>query len=134
MKHYRLMYDYEHGDDLMFLRFDEAEIPFGRYEVDCNTVLPTEQVYCTIAEDQTEDCDYLANNLVWLVISEKVKDIFEKHNVCKCQYIRVFEKESHKMLGYLVNCLERHDALDVENSVGFDMPYGFSATKYAIRR
>lgn len=133
MKHYQILYNYAHGDDLMFAVFDEAELSFGRYDVYKNMELPVEQIYCSIAEDQTEECDYIANNLAWFVISEKAKNIFEQFNLCKCQYIKVIDKATNALIGYLVNCLESYDALDIEHSVGYYDSYGFTAIKYAIK-
>ena len=133
MKYYQILYDYSNSDDLMFLRFNESELSFGRYDVHNTKAIATESIYCTIAEDQTEECDYIANNLVWLVISEKTKKIFERFNICKCQYIKVIDKATGKLVGYLVSCLESCDAIDEENSVGSYDFAGFSAIKYAVK-
>ena len=43
--------------------------------------------------------------------------IFEQFNLFDCQFIEVFEKGSERFLGYLVNCLERYEALDEANAV-----------------
>ena len=117
MKYYELFYDGDHGDEWIFLTFDERELPFDRYDVYRSKKLPVTKIYCSIAECPMGDCDYLANNLAFLVISEKVKAIFEQFNLCNCQFIKVFEKGSERFLGYLVNCLERYEALDEANAV-----------------
>lgn len=117
MKYYELFYDGNHGDEWIFLEFEESELPFHRYDVYRSKELPVTKVYCSIAECPNGDCDYLANDLSFLIVSEKVKSVFERFNLCDCQFIEVFEKGTERFLGYLVNCLERYAALDENNSV-----------------
>lgn len=116
MKYYKLLYDGNHGDEWIFLTFDESELPFNKYDIYESKRIPVTKIYCSIAECPHGDCDYLANDLSFLIVSEKVKTIFERFNLCDCQFIEVFEKGTERFLGYLVNCLEHYEALDEENA------------------
>ena len=132
MKYYKVMYNYSNSDDLMFLNIKESELPFERYEVYRGKPLPVEEIYCTVAEDQTEKCDYIANNLTWFVVSEKVKNIFEQFNICKCQYIKVIDKDTNCLIGYLVNCIERIDAFNKKNALYNQDSTDIVVFKYSI--
>lgn len=116
MKYYAIAYNYNKSDDLLFLHFNEAELPFDRYDINRAVLLPCSEVYCSI-EHGTIQSDYLANNLSFLIVSEKVRYILEGFNLCRCQFIEVREKNSKNLLGYLINCVEHYTALDVEKSI-----------------
>lgn len=117
MTYFKIVYDYNGCEDCIFLRFNKDELPFARYDVYESKRLDVQKIYCTVTQGAIGDCDYLANNLAYLIVSEKVKSIFEKHNLCDCQFIEVYEKESNILLGYLVNCLNHYEALDEPNSI-----------------
>ena len=62
--------------------------------------------------------DYLANNIGWLLVSEKLKNIIEKLN-CEVQFIKVKVKEKHGEAEYdyyIANVLTAVSALDLEHS------------------
>lgn len=116
MRYFKIVYDYNNSEDRIFLHIDQNELTFDRYDVYASKHLPVEKIFCTITKGRIGDCDYLANNLAYLVVSGKVKKILEAHNLCRCEFVEVYEKESNLLLGYLVNCLEHFAALDEKNA------------------
>ena len=116
MRYYKIVYDYNKSDDRIFLHFNQDDLPFNRYDVYSSKPLQATKLLCTITKGRIGDCDYLANNLSFLVVSQRAKEVMVAHNLCKCEFIEVYEKENNLLLGYLVNCLEHFAALDEENS------------------
>ncbi len=117
MRYFKIVYDYSNSDDRIFLHFDEDdELPFDRYDVYASKHLPVTKLFCTITKGRVGDCDYLANDLAFLVVSEKAKAILETYKLCKLEFVEVYEKGSNMLLGYLVNCLEHFAAFDEENA------------------
>lgn len=117
MKYYKLMYDYNHSDGLMFLMIDEEKLPFNRYDVDKTNRLPVDKIMCAIDEEQTDYCDYIANDLTWLVVSEKTKSIMESMNIGNTRFVAMVDQKSAKTIGYLVHCMNQLDVFDEENAV-----------------
>lgn len=117
MIYYKLIYDYNHSEKWMFLHFDLSELPFDQYDVYKSKPLEIKKIYCTADVKKMVKCDYLANNLAYLIVSPRIKIIMERFNICKCEYIEVVNKETEEILGYLINCLERLDAFDSANAV-----------------
>ncbi len=104
-------------DDAIFVSFNQEELTFGRYDIYDEKEINIEKLYCTITQENKSNFDYICNNLDWLVVSEKAKQIIEKSNIGRCKFIPVFEKETDILIGYLVYILDTVEALDEENSL-----------------
>ncbi len=122
MKYYKLIYDYNRSSKWCFLSFDQAKLPFDRYDLTKCKQLPAETLYCTVEQGRIGDCDYIANNLAWLIISDRVREVFEGCSLCSVQFVEIREQGSGIHIGWLINCLEHYSALDEANSLCKHMP------------
>ena len=132
VNYYDLMYDYNHSEGLLFLLIDEETLPFDRYDVYETKPLPVDRIVCAIDEEQTDYCDYIANDLGWLVVSEKAKCIMEEMNIGNTRFIDMIDQKSGHTIGYLVHCMEHLDAFDEENAVCDRLSERLSVVKTAI--
>jgi len=133
MNYYDLMYDFNHSEGLLFLSIDEETLPFGRYDVYEAKDLPVDRIVCSIDEEQTDYCDYIANDLIWLVVSDKAKRIMEDFELGNTRFIDMVDRKSGKTIGYLVHCMNHLDIFDEENAVCDRLSNGWlSVVKPAI--
>ena len=112
MEYYKIMYDYVNDEQAVLLNIDENTLGFNRYDVNKATKLGVEKVYCTLEEDNYSQYDYLANNLSWLVVSSRIKDILIKYNMGMCEFIPVLNSKNEEVIGYLMHCMNILDAFD----------------------
>lgn len=131
--YYKIFTAEDTGDSWPFLKFDQQELPFGRYEVYESKPLSADKIYCTVARGDVSSRDYLDNLLGFLIISGKVKSIMEEHDIESCQFIDVIDKDTGNTVGYLVNCLKHYEALDYDKAVYFTSDrLGVSVVKPAL--
>lgn len=123
MKYFKLLYDYEHDDDAIYLEIDENSLAFDRYEIEKGIEFDKwntdniEVVYDKLIG--TIITDYLSNDLVWFIITDKLKNIFESTNNCNIQFLPIKAKckDGKEAINiYLVNIINIIDGLDLENS------------------
>jgi hypothetical protein len=122
MKYYKLLYDYEHEDNSIFLEIDEKTLSFDRYEVEKGIEFCDWNVDIKVNYDNGNKrviTDYVPNDLSWFIVTDKLKSIIESMKNNKVQYlpIRARSKDESEVLDlYLVNICNIVDALDLENS------------------
>lgn len=141
MEYFKLIYDYKNDDNAIFLTIDESNLTFGRYDVNKKGRLSIDKILCSVKQKNLSNYDYLANNLAWLIVSGKAKDIMAKHKIKDVEFIPVVNCEDNSVIGYLVHCMNIIDALDEKNSLCKRMKYfnydqehtRLSVIKYAIR-
>ncbi len=124
------MYDYENDTQAILLNINEAELGFSRYAVNSNIKFGIKRIYCTIEEDNVSNFDYLANNLAWLIVSEKVKKIMEDCNIGTCEFIPIVNKGNEIVIGYLVHCMNILQALDEKKSLCKKFKYVSQGKEY----
>lgn len=83
--------------------------------------------------------DYVCNDLVWFIISEKFKIALEEIKVEGLQYlpVSIVNKRNGVRLGnyYVINICNLIDAIDIEESECFEIGNGlYSFITYAIRK
>lgn len=122
MKYYKLLYDYEHEDNSIFLEIDEKTLSFDRYEVEKGIEFCDWNVDIKVNYDNGNKrviTDYVPNDLSWFIVTDKLKSIIESMKNNKVQYlpIRARSKDESEVLDlHLVNICNIVDALDLENS------------------
>lgn len=75
------------------------------------------EIYGSMTSDNTAQFDYIANDLAWLVISEKARRVFEQVNLGVHEFIPLIDEKTNSIIGYLVHCMNIIDAFDLDNSV-----------------
>lgn len=130
MEYYKLIYDYEGDSQAGLIIINEENLGFNRYDVNLDIKLDIQKIYCTIEEENISNYDYIANNLAWLIVSEKVKDIMEECNIGMCEFIPVVDKENKNVIGYLVQCLNVLYALDEKKSLCRKTRYTSNGKEY----
>ncbi len=123
MQYYKLMYDYENDLDAILVNISEKDLDFDRYDVNQGKRLSVGYVYCKEAEGIDVNTDYIANNLAWLIISEKLKTILSEFNIGDTQFIPVLNEDKRENIGYLVNIINMVDAIDISKSLVKKMTY-----------
>ncbi len=122
MKYYKLLYDYEHEDNSIFLEIDEKTLSFDRYEAEKGIEFSDWNADIKVNYDIGNErviTDYVLNDLSWFIVTDKLKCIIESMKNNKVQYlpIRAISKDGLEVLDlYLVNICNIVDALDLENS------------------
>ena len=132
MEYYKIMYDYVNDEQAVLLNIDENTLGFNRYDVNKATKLGVEKVYCTLEEDNYSQYDYLANNLSWLVVSSRIKDILIKCNIGMCEFIPVLNSKNEEVIGYLIHCMNILDAFDEKKSICTRKKYVNNGKEYEI--
>lgn len=141
MEYYKLMYDYENDTDAGFIRIDENSLSFNRYAVNESEHLGVYKIFCEVEQENRGNYDYIANNLAWLIVSEKIKKAFCNFNLGEYEFIEVRQANNHETVGYLVHCMNLLDALDESKSICVKKKYivdeieheHISVLKYAIK-
>jgi len=122
MKYYKLLYDYEHDNNAIFLEIDEKTLTFDRYEAEKGIVFNDWNVGIEVIYDNDKGntiTDYVSNNLVWFIVTDKFKSVIESMKNNRIQYlpIKAISKDRLEVLDvYLVNICNVIDALDLGNS------------------
>jgi hypothetical protein len=122
MKYYKLLYDYEHDEDAIYLEINEKSFDFDRYDVEKGIVFDTWNADIEVIYDNSKGAiitDYLANDLVWFIVTDKLKNIIESMNNSNIQYLPVKVRGKHgaeELNTYLINICNIVDALDLDNS------------------
>lgn len=124
MNYYDLMYNFNNSDDWVYLNIDESLLPVGRYEFEEEAPVPVDQVLCRFREGYTVPSDYIMNDMIWLVVSEKARRIMEELNIGNCRFIDMVDERSGEVLGYLVQCMNYLDVFDEESAT-----FGNSSTE-----
>jgi hypothetical protein len=122
MKYYKLMPDYE--NDQNYICCMSNELPkIDQYIVEKGNYLYEWDDRITLTYDPAEGnvkTDILGNDLGWLIISEKLRKLFENERVEGLQYLPVRIKNvktQENLDGYsVVNICNLPDALDLEHS------------------
>lgn len=109
MKYYKLLYDYEHEDNSIFLEIDEKTLSFDRYEAEKGIESCDWNVDIKVNYDNGNKrviTDYVPNDLSWFIVTDKLKSIIESMKNNKVQYlpIRARSKDESEVLDlHLVN-------------------------------
>ncbi|WP_257204010.1 imm11 family protein [Acetivibrio thermocellus] len=80
MKYYKLLYDYEHEDNSIFLEIDEKTLSFDRYEAEKGIEFCDWNVDIKVNYDNGNKrviTDYVPNDLSWFIVTDKLKSIIE---------------------------------------------------------
>jgi len=92
MKYYKLLYDYEHEDNSIFLEIDEKTLSFDRYEVEKGIEFCDWNVDIKVNYDNGNKrviTDYVPNDLGWFIVTDKLKSIIESMKNNKVQYLPI---------------------------------------------
>ena len=117
MNYYKLIYDDDEDDSsFAILRIDENTLNFDRHAVDDLEPLGVDVIYATL-EGDVDSYDYIPNDLAWLIVSERIKRIFEDSKIGKCEFVQVKDKNSKVLIGYLIHIMSFLNAFDEENAV-----------------
>ena len=116
------MYDYNKSDGSIFLIVDEDSFEFYRYDV----VLAKEDISWSnnikIKIDEEEGnriTDYVCNDISWFIVTEKLKNILEKHNIGNVKFYKIDVEDKNNIIDtdlYVVNICTVVDALNLEYS------------------
>ncbi|BCJ92616.1 hypothetical protein acsn021_01850 [Anaerocolumna cellulosilytica] len=117
MQYYKLMYNYEDCKNAMFININESDLSFDRYDINKGEFIKCEEVKGIIEEGESNQTDYISNNLSWLIISEKFKKLLQDFKIGNIQFIPVVNVNNDKNIGYLVNVMSRVDAFDEKKSL-----------------
>lgn len=145
MKFFKLLYDY--GNDSEAIGCISREMyGIDQYDVEKGTFVDRWDSRIVLQydpKDGDKETDYLANDLGWLIVSRRLRNLFEKEKVQGLQYLDIFiqNKNSQEYLdGYsVVNICNLVDALDLEHSqydifeVDKDEKF-ISVEKYALKK
>lgn len=122
MKFYKLLYDYENGENAIFCNSVDLK-GLDRYDVQKGYLVQIRDDEIVLEKDCSEgndETDYLANDLSWLIVSQKTKKLIEKIESESIQFvkIKIVGKNNVSLSNnyYLANPLSILDALDLENS------------------
>lgn len=130
MDYFKLLYDYENDTDAVYIKIYEDSLCFDRYAINESQPLKVDEVLCEVEHNNIGNYDYIANNLAWLVVSEKVKNLLVDCNLGEYEFIQVREFNSHEHVGYLVHSMNLLDALDENKSVCTKKKYTIDGTDY----
>jgi len=141
MNYFKVLYDYEHDTNAGYIRLNESSLSFSRYDVNESQPLKVNKIFCEVEHENIENYDYIANNLAWLIVSEKVKRILSSFNLGEHEFIQIVESKNNEIVGYLVHSMNLLDAFDERKAVftkskftinGNDLEH-LIVIKYAIR-
>ena len=132
MEYYKTMYDFTNDKYAVLLDIEENTLGFNRYDVNKKAELGVQKIYCTLKEKNILQYDYLANNLSWLVVSDKIKEVMLKVNMGMSEFIPVINKTNEEIIGYLVHCMNILDAFDEKNSICSRKKYVSDGKEYEL--
>jgi len=130
MEYYKIMYDYENDKHAGLIRIEENSLLFDRYAVNEDCKVGVNEIFCDVEQENDGNFDYIANNLAWLIVSERIKNIFESCNLGNYEFIVVKKLDNHEIVGYLMHCMNLVDALDENKSVCTKKKYTIDGTEY----
>lgn len=130
MDYYKIMYDYENDTHAGLIRIEENSLSFDRYAVNEDLKVGVNEVFCDVKQENDENYDYIANNLAWLIVSGRIKNIFESCNLGNYEFVEVKKSDSHEIVGYLMHCMNLVDALDENKSVCTKKKYTIDGIEY----
>lgn len=141
MDYFKLLYDYEHDTNAGYIVIDESLLKFDRYSVNESQSLGVDMIFCEVVKENIGEYDYIANNLAWLIVSEKIKKILLSCNLGQYEFIKVVETNNCEVVGFLVHSMNLLDALDENKSIYTKKKYSnsgkyyeyLSVIKYAIK-
>ncbi|MGE5661898.1 MAG: imm11 family protein [Ignavibacteriales bacterium] len=130
MDYYKLLYDYENDTNAGFIRINESTLGFSRYSVNETQPLGVDGISCEVEQENIGKYDYIANNLAWLIVSERIKVLLDGSNLGEYEFIQVRESNYHETVGYLMHSMNLLDALDESKSVIIKKKYTIDETDY----
>lgn len=122
MKYYKLLYDYEKDEDAVFLEIDESSLPIDRYDVEKGVKIEhwSGSIKVSLGPSSGQRMtDYIANDLTWFIVSEKLKKILENTYQDMLQLLPLkvsCDYCSIEQTVYLANPFDVVDALDLDHS------------------
>ena len=125
MKYYMFSYNYMNSDDTVLLEIDGETLKFNRYDVEKRKIESDEWTSeIKVVFDKSKGSrvsDYLSNNLGWIIVTEKLKNIIESMGNEGVQFlpIRAVSQDGMDIIdAYVVNIYNYVDAaLDLERSI-----------------
>lgn len=132
MEYYKLVYDYTNDERAVLLNIDENTLDFNRYDVNKAAKLGVDKIFCTVDEENYSQYDYFANNLSWLIVSSRIKDILVKCNLGMYEFVSVINRNNEEVIGYLVHCMNIMDAFDEKNSICTRKKYDNNGKTYEL--
>lgn len=118
MNVYKLMYDYEHYDNLgVQVRINDEHLGFNRYDAESGAPLHINRIVCDECMVNDSYMDYIPNDQGWTIVSKKAKDILMSY-VKETEFIPIVRSETKEEIGFLLNPLTVvANAIDTEHSV-----------------
>lgn len=122
MKFFKLLYDYENDENSILLEIDESTIGFDRYDVEKGILsLKLSDNICVNYDNLNGKMvtDYVANDLIWFMVTEKFKGIIQSIDDKNIQFYPLVakSKSSEEEQGFfLVNICNIIDGLDLATS------------------
>lgn len=118
-------YNYMNSDDTVLLEIDGETLKFNRYDVEKRKIESDEWTSeIKVVFDKSKGSrvsDYLSNNLGWIIVTEKLKNIIESMGNEGVQFlpIRAVSQDGMDIIdAYVVNIYNYVDAaLDLERSI-----------------
>lgn len=130
MDYYKILYDYENNTNAGYIKISESSLNFDRYAVNESQPLGVDRILCEVEQENIGDFDYIANNLAWLIVSKKVRDLLIACNLGEHEFIQVVDAKNNEIVGFLVHCMNLLDALDENKSVCTKKKYSIDGTDY----
>lgn len=122
MKYYKLMYDFQNDSDVINCTVENLD-SVNRYDVEKGLNISDWDIGIKMsfeAEEGQRFSDYVANNMGWFVVTRKFKEILDKVQNFKLQFIPIeaINKATSNSYTtfYLVNICSLLDGLDLEHS------------------
>lgn len=130
MDYYKLLYDYENDTDAGYIKINENSLIFDRYAINEPQPLWVDKILCEVEQENIGNYDYIANNLAWLIVSERVEELLVECNLGEYELIQVMEANNYEVVGYLVHSMNLLDDLDENKSVCTKKKYIIGGTYY----
>ncbi|MFD1359008.1 imm11 family protein [Fictibacillus halophilus] len=143
MRYFKLLLDDSNDNDVVCYcnnthGFEQYELSEGKYIHDWNKDIAF--LYNPSEGDRLTD--YLANNLGWLIVSTRFKDVLCELNVCGVQYlpVKVINSADNTTLNnyYVANVINVVDAINLNYSdysvINLDDEKIYSIRKYALSK
>ena len=117
MKYYELRHDVENDHQDYILNIKEKELTFNRYDAYEKTRISANKIICHSKNKNYLNYEHLWNNMLWSIVSERVKDILNEINIGECEFIPVYDvNDNENLVGYLLHCMNFVNAFDKINS------------------